>query len=92
MKHQVLSVYDEKVEAYLQPVFVPTIASGIRSISDLANDGEHTFCKHATDYSLHFLGTLDDKTGIFDQTGKRCLHSLVELRQGNAQFEMNMED
>jgi hypothetical protein len=65
MIHQVLSVYDEKAEAYLPPFVLPTINMAIRTFMDCVSDSNHAFGKHPSDYTLYVLGDFDDKEGEY---------------------------
>lgn len=60
---KVFSVYDSKVEAYLQPFFVPTVGAAIRAIMDAMSDPGHTFSKYKQDYTLFQIGEYNDHTG-----------------------------
>lgn len=63
MINQIFSIRDTKANAYLTPFFMNNEAMAIRAITDLANDIEHSFCKHSEDYALYSLGVYDDATG-----------------------------
>lgn len=80
MIHQIFSVRDNVADAFLQPFFSVNTGSAIRSLAEAVNDPQHTFAKHADDYSLWGLGTFDDNTGIIDPNPNpsRVLN-LVEL-------------
>lgn len=60
---KIFSVYDHKVEAFLQPFFSPTVPSALRSLTEVVNDVNHTFHKHSNDYSVFDLGDFNDGTG-----------------------------
>lgn len=63
MKLKIFTAYDSKVEAYLQPFFMRSRGDAIRAWTDLANNPEHAFHKHAGDYTLFEIGEYDDLTG-----------------------------
>jgi len=74
------SIYDSKIEAYLQPFFMPTKGAAIRAITDTLDDREHMFAKHPEDYTLFHLGTFEDGTAVFDiQSTPLALAGLHEL-------------
>ena len=60
---KVLTVYDCKAEAYLQPMFAPTTAYAVRMFSDAANTDTHDFYKFAADFTLFEIGEWDEKAG-----------------------------
>jgi hypothetical protein len=76
---KIFTVYDEKAEAYLQPFFFNTIGQAVRAITDLTNDVNHEFCKHASDYTLFCLGEFDELNGTFHGE-KKPLGNLVEFK------------
>lgn len=66
MIYKVYSVFDSKIEAYLQPFFMQAKGQAIRGFSDLVNDKNHVFGKHPEDYCLFELGSYDDSSAKFD--------------------------
>lgn len=66
MKVQLFSIYDSKVEAYLQPFFMQNSAQAQRSFSDLVNDKTHAFGKHPEDYTLFEIGSWEDSNCKFN--------------------------
>lgn len=76
----IFSVYDSKTAAYLPPFFMVTKPAAMRAIADAVADPDHTFYRHAEDYSLFFLGTFCDNTGKIDmETAPVNLCGLHEL-------------
>jgi hypothetical protein len=66
MKIKMFNIYDQKAKSFLQPFFMQNNSLAVRAITDLANDPEHSFCRHAEDYTLYELGTFDDQDCSFD--------------------------
>jgi len=62
MKLKIYTVYDSKMEAYLQPFFMHAKGQAIRTFSDMINDPQHNFHKHSEDFTLFELGTYEDST------------------------------
>ena len=60
-------VYDIKAEAYLTPFFMMNDKVAMRAFGDTANDPEHMFNKHPTDYALMEIGVYDEDTGKVTQ-------------------------
>lgn len=65
MKMKMFSVYDSKVEAFLQPFFMRTAAAALSAFTDLVNDSSTMFAKHPGDYTLFMLGDWEDETALF---------------------------
>lgn len=53
------SIFDDKVAAFIQPFFSPTIASAMREFKEACNNTNTNFHKHAGDYTLFHLGKFD---------------------------------
>lgn len=64
MKLLMFSVYDKAVKAYMQPFFSRSRGEALRSFVDACNDEKRDLKKHATDFTLHYLGEWDDGSGI----------------------------
>lgn len=79
MKMNIYSVRDNQVEAYLQPFFSPTHGAAIRSLTEVTNDANHTFHKHAADYSLYHIGEFDDGNGTVTALEPHRILSLLDL-------------
>lgn len=63
---KIFTVYDSKAEAYFRPFYEQTKGSAIRAFIDTCNDIEHTFFRHAEDYTLFYLGEYDDQNASFN--------------------------
>ncbi len=57
---KMFTVYDAKTEAYLSPFFMRSKGEAMRSFEEAANDVNHAFFKHASDYTLFEIGQFDD--------------------------------
>lgn len=66
MKNQIFTIFDQKANAYLTPFFLPTIEMAQRTFGDCANDTEHAFGKHPSDYTLMHIGSFEDATANFE--------------------------
>lgn len=67
MKTEVLSVYDSKARAFVQPWFAVNLAVAARSFADAVNDPTQVVYRNPEDFTLYHLGSFDDNTGRFDQ-------------------------
>lgn len=79
MIKKVFSICDEKAHAWLQPFFFETTGLAIRAITDCVNDPNHSFNRHAADYTLFQIAQFDDHTAEFEEV-KICLGNLVEFK------------
>lgn len=70
MHLHVLAAYDKKAKAFLTPFFVPTVAVGVRSFTEAANNPQQQVCKFPEDFSLFLLGTFSDEDGHFNLTAQ----------------------
>lgn len=65
MKMQIVAARDVRVEAYMQPTFVPHTAAAVRAFTDHVRDPQSDFAKHPEDYELWWLGEYNDQDGSF---------------------------
>lgn len=76
---KIFSVYDSKVESYLQPIFLHTKGEAIRCMQDCLENPEHQFTKHAEDFTLFYIGNYDNQTGICEPC--KVMESLGNLNE-----------
>ncbi len=60
---KMFAIYDSKAEAFIQPFFFPKAGLAIRSFASAANNADSDFNKHAGDYTLFEIGSVDQDTG-----------------------------
>jgi len=78
---KIFSVYDSKVEAYIQPFYMNSTGAAMRAFEDTVNDPESALNKHPEDYTLFELGTFDDQTAqISLYESKKSLTTAIECR------------
>lgn len=67
MTYVIISIRDEKAEAFGRPFFSTTIGTAIRSFTDEVNRSaeDNAWYRHAADYTMYELGTFDDFDGSF---------------------------
>lgn len=63
MIQKMFTVYDSKLEAYLQPFFMASKGQAIRAFTDSVNDTTTQFNKHPEDFTLFEIGEYDDSKG-----------------------------
>lgn len=79
---KVFSVYDSKVEAYMNPFFMKSKGEAIRGITALVNDAQHAFFKYSSDFTLFEVGSFDDATCKFDlYSTPHSLGVLIEFKK-----------
>lgn len=59
------SVFDVKAANYAAPFFTFNDQTAIRILTDAVADPSTVICQHPEDYSLYWVGTFDEDTGIF---------------------------
>lgn len=58
------TVYDAKARSYIQPFFAPNTAVAERMFHQAVCDEQHDFNRHAEDYTLFHIGSVDQDSGI----------------------------
>lgn len=66
MKSQIFSVYDVKAEAYLPPFYLRSCGEAERVFADCVGDSSHKFGAHPEDFTLFWLGSIDDQDASFE--------------------------
>lgn len=84
---KVFTVYDSAAELFLQPFFARNEAEAVRSFTDAAVDPNHSFCKHARDYTLYELGEYAEENGaILSHVEPR---RILGARQARAAYQQS---
>lgn len=60
---KIVSIYDGKAEAWMNPLVFQSNGQAIRSFGDAVNDSSSELGKHPEDYDLFELGEFDQLTG-----------------------------
>lgn len=63
MIHEIFTVFDDKVNAFLEPFFAKNKNHAMRNFEDAINMENHPFHRHPNDYILYQIGKFDDETG-----------------------------
>lgn len=80
MKHKVFAIFDQAAAAFLPPWCVPTEAMALRHLRDLAErEPQHSFVRHAEQYTLFTLAEFDDGTGMFSEIRQEAVRNLKVL-------------
>ena len=59
---KMFTVYDSKIEAYLQPFYMQSTGAALRAFEDTCKDENSQFNQHPGDFTLFEVGTFDDQT------------------------------
>lgn len=62
----VYSVFDSKVGAYMNPIFLRSNGEAIRCFEASVNSKDHIFAANPEDYTLFHLGIWDEISAQFD--------------------------
>lgn len=62
------AVKDSATNVFDKPFFLLTKAAAMRAFGDEANNKESMLHQHPHDYILYHLGTLDQDSGVVDQS------------------------
>lgn len=60
---KIFTVYDSKVESYMNPFFCKSVGEALRSFQEIANDKNHQIGKYPADFTLFEIGTYNDENG-----------------------------
>lgn len=63
---EMYAVYDKAVQAFSRPMFVRARGEALRSFMDECGNEKSELWKHSSDYSLFYLGTFDELSGVVD--------------------------
>lgn len=58
------AVRDAKAELYTGLMTYNAKGAALRAFTDACNDKNHAFGQHPADYTMFFLGTYNDETGL----------------------------
>ncbi len=79
MRLKIFTVYDTKVEAYLQPFYMQSTGAALRAFEDSTNKQEHHFNQHPEDYVLFEIGEFNDATATISMyEAKKSLGTAIE--------------
>lgn len=75
MKTFVLAVRDSAVGAYGRPVFVPSVAVGVRSFRDEVNRNspDNSMFAHAEDYELYLVAEWNEDEAVFTMVPRELI-------------------
>lgn len=65
MKHKVYTVYDQKAQVYMQPIFFRADGEAIRAFRASISKPGHPFADYPADYTLFAIGEFDDDNAKF---------------------------
>lgn len=74
---KVFSFLDTKTGIFNSPFFFPHVGMAMRAAADIGMDPQTTIGRHPSDFCLVELGTYDDQTGRFENTGPTNLGTVI---------------
>lgn len=80
MTQHIISVFDLATETFARPFTVQHPAQAVRSFTEESNNPESEICKHAKDYELWILGSMDESTGELKPQRQRLVRA-VDLKR-----------
>lgn len=66
MIQKMFTIYDSKALAFLPPFFLNEKGQAARTFADCCNSTDHQFGAHPEDYTLFYIGTFDNESGVVD--------------------------
>ena len=76
------SIRDTKMNTYNAPVGSPNVAVITRDLTEIVNNPEHRWSKHASDFELFEVAEYDEKTGVITAPEKPdFILTLSELKE-----------
>jgi hypothetical protein len=81
MRHAVYVVFDTKAAAFHPPFISANEAVALRLMTDLVNNPDHLYGRHAEDFRLFHLGTWDDNSSLYDLNTPTDILGLFQLRR-----------
>lgn len=80
---KMFSVYDSAVEAYIRPMFLPSVGLALRGFTEAVNGNDPEMTKYPSQYVLFDVGTFDDSSCTF------TTHTPVSLGVGSEFVQVN---
>lgn len=78
--HGIFSIWDAKLQAYMQPFFAVNEAVAVRAFEVAAMNPQHTMHSHPGDFTLFQVGEFDEKSGeISDVMPSRAIVQAIHL-------------
>lgn len=80
MKQKIFSVYDSKVNSYLNPFFTNHAGNALRDFERVANDIQTQVGQFPADFTLFEIGEFDTETGVISNyEAKKSLGLALEF-------------
>jgi hypothetical protein len=93
MKLRVYSIYDEKAQAYLEPVYFNHVGEVVRMFTSVVNNPKSNISLYPEDYTLYQLGEYDNVAGVFNNLkAPLFVARATDLKKVDNQMEMPLED
>jgi len=63
---KLFTVYDSKIGAYKEPIYLRSTGEALRAMTETLSNAQHQFSKFSEDYTLFELGEYDDTNASFN--------------------------
>ena len=82
MKKRIYSLYDRKIQAFMDPMTATHEGTILRSLSYALDDqaNQSDIARSPEDFDLYFLGTMDQETGILMPPEKGQSHFIINAK------------
>lgn len=87
MRKKVFSIYDAVALVYAPPFVMNEEGEAVRVFADMANQADNRIGQHATDYTLFYIGTYDDSTGVVTPEDHKSLGIAASYIRGPRSLE-----
>ena len=87
MKRKMYSVKDSVADCFLMPFQALTDAEAFRMVRTAATDPNSNLSQFPNDYSLFYIGTFDDCTGVIDSSVPSLLVHVSSLITGGVNLD-----
>ena len=83
MEKKIYTVFDAKVEAYLDIFLARTHGEALRSFSDAVGQDGHPFSEHPEDYTLFYVGDFDVDSGVVTSANHVPLGKAIDFKSSH---------
>lgn len=85
MEHSIYAIHDTGAGIYLTPLMTSkNDVAPLRELNNLANDPASLFHKHARDFDLVHLGTINLETGYIEAAPHRVVANAADVQARQA--------
>ena len=87
---KIYSLFDKTINAFLNPLVFTNDGEAVRWFTTIVNQQskDNSVYLHYSDYSLHILGTLDDKSGDFNGPSRKIIEGTA-VKEETVQYTLD---